>query len=144
MKSEGGDVMYNNPYYNNAQLSMDRIDSQIKELENMRTQLQRNMQPAINQTFQLAPGNNGINYVNGLEDVHKELVLNDTLFVDKTFSNMWLKTVKGEIKTYKLKEVKEKDDKDLLIEKLQKQIKEMKGDGENEQPSSTDATTENE
>lgn len=54
--------MFSNPYYNNAQNSMDRIDGQIRDLENMRSQLQRTIgqQPAINQTFQLTPNSSGV------------------------------------------------------------------------------------
>lgn len=136
--------MYNNPYYGSAQVSMDRIDNQIKELENMRTQLQRNLQPSINQTFQLAPNNGGIKFVTGVDDVSKELVLTDSLFVDKDFTTMWLKTVKGEIRTYKLEELVQKDEKDLLIEKLQKQIEEMKGNDDYEQHNDTDAIAKSE
>lgn len=133
--------MFNNPYYNNAQNSIDRIDNQIKELETMRAQLQRNIQPSINQTFQISQNSGGIKFVSGIEDVNKELVLNDTLFVNKDFSMLWLKTVKGEIKTYELHEVIEKDEKDLIIEKLQKQIEDMKGKDAYEQFNDTDVST---
>lgn len=55
--------MYGNPYYGSTQVSMDRIDNQIKELESMRAQLQQRQQPAINQTFQLAPNGGGVRFV---------------------------------------------------------------------------------
>lgn len=49
IKSEGGMIMFGNPYYNNnIQTSIDRLDNQIKELENMRSQLQMRVpQPPI-------------------------------------------------------------------------------------------------
>ena len=133
--------MYGNAYYMNTQNSIDRIDGQIKELEAMRSQLQRVSQPAINQTFQLAPNiPNGIKYVNSVDDVRKELVFNDSIFLNKDFNMLWLKNAKGEIKTYELKEIIEKDEKDLIIEALQNQINEMKGRDKDEQPSNTDTS----
>jgi len=134
--------MFNNPYYNynaSAQNSVDRIDNQIKELENMRAQIQRTTQPAINQTFQLAP-NGGIHYANSIEDVQRELVMTDSLFVTKDFTTMWFKTVKGEIKTYKLTEIVEKDEKDKLIDELNEKIRVL--EGRNEQYDNTNAATE--
>ena len=62
-----------------------------------------------------------------IEEVNKELVFNDTVFITKDFTNMWLKTVKGEVKKYMLTEIVDKDEKDLMIENLQKQIDELKG-----------------
>ena len=118
--------MYGNPYYN-TQVSLDKIDNQIRELENMRSHLQRPQQPSINQTFQLAPNNqNGLKFVNGIEDVSKELVFGDSVFFDKDFKNMWFKDVKGNIKTYELNEVIKKDEKDLIIDDLKLQIEELK------------------
>lgn len=136
--------MYGTAYYMNTQNSIDRIDGQIKELENMRSQLQRVSQPSINQTFQLAPNmQGGIKYVNSIDDVSKELVFNDTVFLNKEFNKLWLKNAKGEIKSYELKEVIIKDEKDLIIEALQNQIKEMKGD-KDEQPTNTDDVKQSE
>jgi len=128
--------MYNNPYYPSAQNSMDRIDGQIRDLENMRNQLQRTMsqQPSINQTFQLAPSSQGgYRVANSAEEVNRELVFNDTLFVTKDFTTMWLKTVSGEVKRYALTEEIEKDEKDVMIESLQRQIDELKGRLDNEE-----------
>lgn len=136
--------MYGTAYYMNTQNSIDRIDGQIKELENMRSQLQRVSQPSINQTFQLAPNmQGGIKYVNSIDDVSKELVFNDTIFLNKEFNKLWLKNAKGEIKSYELKEVIIKDEKDLIIEALQNQIKEMKGD-KDEQSTNTDDVKQSE
>jgi hypothetical protein len=124
--------MYNNPYFSgayNPQQTRERIDNQIMQLQQMKDQLpQAAGQPAINQTFQLAPNNNGlIKYVNSIDDVAKEMVIGDTPFFSKDLSVLWIKNIKGEIKAYTLNEIVQKDEKDLLIESLQLQLNEMKG-----------------
>ena len=131
-------------YNNNAQMSIDRINNQIKELENMKLQFQNVPQqppttPSINQTFQLAPNSqNGVHYVKDVDDVKKEFVVNDTPFFNKEFTIMWLKNAKGEIKSYELREMVVKDDKDLIIENLQAQVNELrKGIMEYAKPSNT-------
>lgn len=123
-------------YNNNAQVNIDRINNQIKELENMKTHLQNVPQPSttpsINQTFQLAPNSqNGVRYANNIDEVQKEFVVTDTPFFDKNMTIMWLKNAKGEIKTYELNEVIIKDEKDMLIESLQMQINDLRGVLEN-------------
>jgi len=121
--------MYNNPYmpYNN-QSALDRINSQMAELEKMKEQLQKPIQqPSINQTFQLASSpNSNMKYANNIEDVNKELVFNDTPYFSKDMSVVWIKNAKGEIKTYELNEIISKDNKDIQIEYLQAQIEELK------------------
>lgn len=118
--------MYNQIY--NPQVSLDRINNQIAELEKMKSQIQQPIQPpSINQTFQLSPtSNNNIKYVNNIDDVNKELVFNDTPFFTKDLSQMWLKNSKGEIRFFELNEVIKKDDKDLLIASLQMQIEDLR------------------
>ncbi len=135
-------MMYN-PYYN-SQISLDKIDNQIKELENMRSQLQRPQQPSINQTFQLAPSTNqvGVRTAENIDEVKKELVFGDTVFINKAYSSLWFKNVQGEVKTYAMTEVVEKDEKDLVIENLQKQIDELKGMMTNEQYDSSNVIRE--
>lgn len=119
----GNQYMYN-PY--NPQMSVDRINNQIKELENMRNQVQNfpsNQIPTnLTQNFQLAPNSPSIKYVNSVEDVKKELVFNDTLFPNREYTQIWLKNAKGDIKTYNLIEIVEKDEKDLKIEQLMAKI----------------------
>ena len=118
--------MYNNPYMQNYNQNMmqqninDKIDSEIAKLQQMKN---HNMnQPAINQTFQLAPNSNGIKFVNDIEDVQKEFAISETPFINKDYSTLWIKNAKGEIRIFELNEVIPKDDKDILIEKLQSQI----------------------
>ena len=121
--------MYNNAYYNpyGQQSLSDRIDNQIAQLTQMKEQM-KNQQPAINQTFQLAPnGTNTMRYANTIDDVSKEIIYGDTPFFSKDMSIVWVKNTKGSIKTYELTEIIPKDSKDLQIEYLQEQLKELKG-----------------
>lgn len=115
--------MYNNPYYY-QQSNIEKLNSQIAELEKMKAQM---TQPTpITQNFQIA-ANTGMRYANTIDEVNKEIVIADTPFFSKDLSVMWLKNNKGEVKTYELNEIVEKDEKDLKIEFLQAQINEMKG-----------------
>ncbi len=147
--------MYGNPFGQNfnQQSLNERIDNQIAQLNQMKEQLKSNQQPAINQTFQLAPTNNHtMRYANTIEDVNKENVYYDTPFFSKDMSILWLKNVKGDIKTYELNEIVPKDAKDLQIEYLQTQIEELKGMIKNDanftnvnaKQSTTDTTTDDE
>lgn len=110
---------YNN-YMNDLQQMRDRIDRQMQ----MVNQNQPQSTP-ITQNFQLAPNQEkqGIKFVGNIEDVKKELVFTDTLFVDKNFSTLWFKNASGEVKTYELKEVVEMDEKDRKIMELMARVK---------------------
>ena len=141
--------MYNNPYYNqnnyinDLQNMRDRIDKQMQQF-----QQQNIKQPTptnLTQNFQLAPNNNsnGIKYVNSIEDVKKELVFSDTLFVNKEFNNLWLKNVSGDIKTYKLEQVIELDDKDLKINELLLKIENLEKEMKNYESNVNDNTNVN-
>ena len=122
--------MYNNPYqmqpaYGQQNLN-DRIDSQIAQLQQMKEQFKTSHQPSINQTFQLAPNNAGIKYANSYDEVNRETIYVDTPFFSNDLSIVWIKNVKGEIRSYELNEIIAKDNKDLMIENLQLQIKELR------------------
>ncbi len=105
-------------YYNN----LEKINAQIGELERLKQQMQ---QPApITQNFQIAP-NNFMRFANSIEDVNKSVVIGDTPFFSQDMSVLWLKKPSGEIKSYELKEIVEKDEKDLQIELLTAKIKEL-------------------
>ena len=124
--------MYNNPYLQpySPQATRERIDTQIAQLQQMKEQLAQasipNQTPSINQTFQLAPTHGGMKYVNSIDDVQKEVVYADTPYFSNDLSVLWVKNAKGNIKTFELKEMVQKDDKDMIIESLQMQINEMK------------------
>ena len=115
----------------------------MQDLQGLRDRIDRQMQMAnqnqpqatpITQNFQLAPNqNNGIKYVNSIEDVRKELVFADTLFVNKEYTQLWVKNASGEVKTYELKEIIEKDTKDLKIAELEAKIDMLIKEKENEQ-----------
>ena len=127
--------MYNYPYMTNfnsnyGQQSLnEKIDNQIAQLQQMKEQMKNNnQQPAINQTFQLAPTNSHtMRFVNTIEDVNKEMVYTDTPFFSKDMSVMWVKNSKGNVKSYELNEIVAKDERDLLIDALMLQIDDLKG-----------------
>lgn len=131
--------MFNTPYMNynqgfNQQTLSERIDTQIAQLNQMKEQMKNNnQQPAINQTFQISPtSNHAMKFVNTIDDVEKEIVYFDTPFFSSDMSVMWIKNIKGNIRTYELSEIIPKDSKDMQIEFLQQQIEELKGKIENE------------
>ena len=127
--------MYGNPY--NSQMYM-------QDLQGLRDRIDRQMQIAnqnqpqatpITQNFQLAPNqNNGIKYVNSIEDVKKELVLADTLFVNKEYTLLWHKNASGEVKTYELKEIIELDEKDRKIADLMARINALESEMKDNEP----------
>lgn len=127
--------MYN-AYYN-PQASVDRINSQIAELEKLKSQIPQQpiQQPTnLTQNFQLTPqvNNNQIRYANNIDEVKKDLVIGDTPYFSKDMSILWVKNTQGLIKTYELSELVEKDEKDVKIEFLMAQIEELKKGLENE------------
>lgn len=113
----------------NQQSTIDNLDEQINKLQKLKSQIQQpTQQPSINQTFQIAPSNNnGMKYVNTIDDVSKEQVFFDTPFFSKDMSVVWIKNTKGDIKSYELNEIIPKDEKDIQIEFLQSQIEELRG-----------------
>ena len=122
--------MYNNPYminqnYNQQSIN-DRIDNQIAQLQQMKEQMKHQQPTSINQTFQLAPQQNGMRFANSLDDVNKEMVYGDTPFFSKDMSIVWIKNNKNEIKAYELNEIVPKDEKDIKIDFLLAQIEELK------------------
>lgn len=111
-------------YMNDLQQMRDRIDRQMQ----MQMNNQQNQPTPITQNFQLAPNqtSTGIKYANNVDDVKKELVFMDTLFVNKEFSTLWFKNASGDIKTYDLKEVIELDERDVEIQNLKFEIEQLK------------------
>lgn len=136
--------MYNNPFLSsyNAQASIDRINTQIAELEKMKQQLpQPNGVPTnLTQNFQIAPNSTTMKYADSIEEVQKDIVVGDTPYFSKDMSVLWIKNTKGDVKSYELTEIVQKDEKDLQIEFLQAQIESMKKEmNKNESSSSDDA-----
>ena len=113
-----------------------RIDNQIQQVQHQQQNMpQLPMQQPTNltQNFQLASNNNGnIRLVNGVDYVQKEIVLTDTYFLANSLNSLWIKNSRGDIRTFELSEIKPKDEKDLLIEKLQKEKESLNEDKSNE------------
>lgn len=119
--------MYNNPYLYTNQANIDRLNEQINNLEKMKAQLQQPVQPTnLTQNFQLAPSNKDvIRYAGSIEEVQRDMVIGDTPYFSKDMSVVWIKNIKGEIKTYELTEIIPKDEKDIRIEFLEAKLKEL-------------------
>lgn len=132
--------MYTNPYLTNysSQANIERINNEIAQLEKLKSQIPIQQPTNLTQNFQIAPTSQGtIRYANNIEEVQKEVVVGDTPFFSRDLSVLWIKSSKGDIKSFELNEILLKDDKDLMIENLQSQINELKGMIKNE--SSTNA-----
>ena len=100
--------MYGNPYYNN-------FNQPIPQ------------QPTpITQNIQLSPTHTGMRFVNGIDDIKKELVYYETPYFSRDMSIMWIKNVKGEITPYEIKKIEYKDERQLQMEQMQKEIEELK------------------
>ena len=80
----------------------------------------------LTQNFSMMPQVPLMKFSNSLEDVKKEMVMGDTPFFSKDMSVLWVKNVRGDIKSYELREIVPKDNKDLQIEFLQAQIEELR------------------
>lgn len=137
--------MYNNPFINNYnhQANIDKINNQIAELEKLKQQMTQPpvQQPTnLTQNFQIAPTNHSsIKYANSIQEVQKDIVIGEAPYFSNDMSVVWIKDTKGNIKTYELKEIIPKDEKDMQIEYLQAQIEELKkGMIKNEQSYSND------
>lgn len=140
-----------NPYISstyNPQASIDRINSQIAELEKLKSQIpqQQTSQPtSLTQNFQISPTNREtIRYAGSLEEVQRDMVVGDTPYFSKDMSVVWLKNTKGEVRTYELNEIVPRDEKDMQIELLMAQVNELKGMIENEQLTTNDNGSEDE
>ncbi len=121
--------MYNNPYMNpyNSQANIDRLNEQINNLERMKAQMQQPQPTNLTQNFQLAPSNRDvIRYANSIDEVQRDMVIGETPYFSKDMSIVWIKNIKGEIKTYELKEIVPMDERDLLIQNLQMQVNELR------------------
>lgn len=124
-------MFQNNQFYAQELQGMrDRIDNQLRQIQQQQVQQQQIPQP-ITQNFQLAPNptNNELEskYANNIDEVKNTFVMKTGIFINKDFSTLWVKDVTGNIKTFNTQEVIEMDEKDKEILSLKKQIEEMKG-----------------
>ena len=140
--------MYNNPYMYTQQMDIDRLNQQINNLEKMKAQMQQPTQQPTNltQNFQLAPNTRDvIRYATSIEEVQRDMVIGDTPYFSKDMSVVWIKNIKGEIKTYELNEIVPKDEKDIQIALLQSEIEELRKEVRNNEQSYTNViSTKNE
>lgn len=122
-----------NPYVNNQlymqelQSMKDKIDNQMKNIQ--QNQMQMQPQP-ITQNFQITPQQN-INELEGrfaenFEEVKNTFVSKTGLFAKKDFSIIWVKDINGNIRTFNTEEVIELDEKDKEILELKQQLNELK------------------
>lgn len=121
----------NNQYYMQSLEDMrNRIDNQIRQYQQNQMQIQQPA-PQVTQNFQLAPAptNNELEakYASNIDDVKNTFVIKTGIFIDKDFSNLWIKDVSGNVRTFKIEEIIEIDDKDKEIMALKEQIEEMRG-----------------
>lgn len=121
-------------YYPNNQFYMQDLQNMRDRIENQMRQIQQqNQQPIqqpITQNFQLAPQSNfnelQSGYANNIDEVKNIFMTKNGIFVNKDLSCLWYKNTEGKIKTFTLIEVIEKDEKDIEIENLKKQLEEAK------------------
>lgn len=142
--------MYNyNPYNQFAQPYNPYSPNNIQQMEQIRDQWDAKIQlaqqqnqiqqqqtqtpqiPQINQSFQLAPTTNTnseveARYAESIEEVKNTFVMKTGIFITKDSSTLWIKNVSGDIKTFKLEEIKQLDEKDIQIQQLQDELNNMK------------------
>lgn len=119
-----GSSGYNSQIYNfDRQIQEER--NKLADLERQKMQAQYAHPTILNQTIQAGPGGQGIRYAESIDDVNREMIFVDTLFVNKDFTNMWYKSPQGRVRPFLLEEIIPKDEKDLRIESLEKQVKEL-------------------
>lgn len=129
-----------NPYTQNNIQQMEQIRDQWDAKIQLAQQQQQNqiqqqpmtqMQPSVTQNFQLAPQTNTTSeleskYAENIDEVKNTFVMKTAIFTTKDFSTIWLKDVSGNIRTFKTEEIVEKDEKDIQIQNLQEELKNMK------------------
>lgn len=124
---------YNSQFYmQDLQNMKDRIDNQMRQLQQQnQITSQQLQQPQIQQTFQLSNPNSNLSdfdgkYVENVEEVKNTLTLKNTLFMTKDLNNLWIKDASGNIRAFSLSEIVQRDEKDIEIDNLKKELSEMK------------------
>lgn len=130
-----------NPYNQNNIQQMEQIRDQwdakiqLAQQQQQQNQMQQQpmtqMQPSVTQNFQLAPQTNNNSelesrYAGNIDEVRNTFVMKTAIFATKDFSTIWLKDVSGNIRTFKTEEIIERDEKDIQIQNLQRELAEMK------------------
>ena len=112
----------------------DRIDKNMQNYQQVQNQFMQPQPPMptnLTQNFQLAPQNTNPNelqsaYANNIDEVKNIFMTKNGIFVDKDLTVAWFKNTEGKIRTFSLTEIIEKDEKDIEIENLKKQLEEFK------------------
>lgn len=126
-----------NPYnynpYQELKTMRDRIDNTMQQYQQQQNQFQNQMipqQPQIHQNFQLGPVQTNSDleskFVNNIDDVKNTFVMREGIFVNREMNTLWTKNVSGDIKTYSLTEIIEKDPKDVEINNLKRELENMR------------------
>lgn len=114
-------------YEQNLRNIIEQASGQLQQLQNT----QPMQQSPITQNFQITPQNNNPSelqsaYVNNIDEVKNIFMTRNGIFVNKDLSILWFKNTEGNIKTFSLIEIIEKDEKDKEIDSLRKQLDEMR------------------
>lgn len=121
----------NNQFYMNELQSMrEKIDSQMRNLQQQNQIPQPLAQQPITQNFQIAPQPNSneleARYAENIDIVKNTFVMKTGIFTTKDFKNIWIKDTNGNIRTFNTEEIKELDEKDKEILSLKQEIKQLK------------------
>lgn len=114
-------------YEQNLRNIIEQASGQLQQLQNT----QPMQQSPITQNFQITPQNSNPSelqsaYVNNIDEVKNIFMTRNGIFVNKDLSTLWFKNTEGNIKTFSLIEIIEKDEKDKEIDSLRKQLDEMR------------------
>ena len=114
-------------YEQNLRNIIEQASGQLQQLQNT----QPMQQSPITQNFQITPQNSNPSelqsaYVNNIDEVKNIFMTRNGIFVNKDLSTLWFKNTEGNIKTFSLVEIIEKDEKDKEIDSLRKQLDEMR------------------
>lgn len=124
----------NGNMYDNTQdlyAMRDKLDQTIKMREQYN---QRQMPGTVNQTFQITPNQSApqndsefdVKYVQNEDEMKNALIFKDTMFLNKEFNTLWIKQVKGGVKTFSLTEIIPIDPKDKEIMDLREENRILK------------------
>ena len=130
--------MNGSPYF--YQPNVQRIDNQIKELEQLKNQFQTIPQQPMN-VFNVGNGTQiefEARFIKDDEEVENIPISRKTAFISPKNGYLKVKELNGDITTYEL--IPPKDDKHRRIEELERKIKEM--EAQNELTKSNGSTNE--
>lgn len=121
----------NNFYMQDLQAMRDRIDNQLRQIQQQNQNQQPLAQQPITQNFQIAPQQQITselegNYAENVDEVKNKFVTKTGIFATKDFSTIWVKDISGKIRTFRTDEIIELDDKDKEILMLRKQVGDLK------------------